>query len=170
MYYESTPDVRGGILLDSSIVTMSCFYPKDGNSMGRHCDGGYGDGVECIPGCYPKGEECNDVGRMWMCSYAPSALKEALQFQESLGVYPDLIIRGQGENNNEVVLDTRSITENLPHVVLAFFYRPEDTHEAGEAVVREHRRNFLRAFGLSNEHAPLVRYDPHVESGVFSLM
>ena len=57
-----------------------------------------------------------------MCSYAPSALKEALQFQESLGVYPDLIIRGQGENNNEVVLDTRWITK-VPHVVLAFFYR-----------------------------------------------
>ena len=60
-------------------------------------------------------------------------LKYVPNIKVAVGVYPDLIIRGQGENNNEVVLDTRSITENLPHVVLAFFYRPEDTHEAGEA-------------------------------------
>ena len=46
MYYDSSSspgDVRGGMVLDPSLLEFYCFYPRDGNSMGHHCDGGYGD-------------------------------------------------------------------------------------------------------------------------------
>ena len=45
--------------------------------------------------------------------------------QQSKGVWPNNPGWGEAGRNNEIVLDTRSIEEHLPRVVLAFF---EDSH------------------------------------------
>ena len=101
------------------------------------------------------------------CSFAPADLAEALAFEEFLGVWPN--VADVTHPNNEIVLDTRSVEANLPHSVLAFFYRVEPTTEAGEAQVRAHRLAFLEAFDLPPDAKPLVRVDLSQPSGVFTL-
>ena len=180
MYYSSPLDIRGGLVLDPTLVRLFCIYARDGNSMAKHCNGGYGDGDTCIPGCSPKSEMCARANanefcgqeNSWctFCSFAPTDLAEALKFQEGMGVWPDLIDRGQGGNNNEFVVDTRSIDEQLPQIVLAFFYRVEPTHDGGEEDVRNQRAAFLRAYHLSESAVPLVRLDVSQPAGVFTLV
>jgi hypothetical protein len=141
--------------------------------MARDCGGGPGDGERCIPGCYARGEQCQEVEQNYFCSFAPAFLAQALTYQESLGVWPTMPEYGaHGNANNEVVLDTRSITTRLPDAVLAFFYRADSPPgaEAGEGDVRRHRDSFLRAYGLPPHAAPLVRLDLRREAGVFTLV
>ena len=65
-------------------VSIFCAYAEDGNSMdgSKVCNPLGGNGVTCIPGCYPKGQECPDIGHAWSCSFPPTQLKEALQAQQ----------------------------------------------------------------------------------------
>ena len=65
--------------------------------------------------------------------------------------------------SQEVVIDTRSISSNLPAVVLGFFYL-EDASEAAEA-----RWAFIDAYGLDEEAVPLMRLDWEGSPRVFSL-
>ena len=88
------------------------------------------------------------------------------------GFDPDCLgyTRGCGNNNNEIVLDPRSLEAHLPHALLAFFIRPEPTHAAGEGEVRAQRAAFLRAYGLPTSAAPLVKCDLSQATGVFTLV
>ena len=92
LYYG---DGKGGVLI-APTVSIFCAYAEDGNSMdgSKVCNPLGGDGVSCIPGCYPKGQECEDVGHAWMCSFPPSQLKQALQAQQDRADFR--------ERNNEV--------------------------------------------------------------------
>ena len=68
---------RGGLVLDSSVLSFFCVYYQDGNSMARACGGGYGDGVTCIPGCAPVDKQCLTKNcTCWDCSFPPEHLKD----------------------------------------------------------------------------------------------
>ena len=145
--------------------------------MGHHCNGGYGDGETCIPGCAPREQMCAranprefcglENSHCVFCSIAPADLAEGLAFEETLGVWPHE--PDMAHPNNEFVIDTRSLEANLPGAVVAFFFRIEPTKEADEAEVRRHRQAFLEAYGLPNDAAPLVRTDLSRQTGVFTL-
>ena len=93
--------------------------------------------------------------------------------QQSKGVWPNNPGWGEAGRNNEIVLDTRSIEEHLPRVVLAFFFRPEMTNAglgADENAVRRHRAAFLKAFDLPSSAAPLVRCDVRAPTDIFTLV
>lgn len=79
----------GGLVLDSN-VSMFCVHQGDGNSMDplHTCPKLFGD-EQCIPGCYPPGEQCqdyHDYDRDWLCSYPPHMLKDAMIHQLRRGV------------------------------------------------------------------------------------
>lgn len=61
--------VRAGGLVLAPTATPLCAYPEDGNSMLRTCEPLGGDGVRCIPGCSAAGEQCQEVGHDWSCSF-----------------------------------------------------------------------------------------------------
>ena len=113
--------------------------------MAKLCNPLGGDGVTCIPGCYPAGQQCPELGHDWSCSFPPSKLREALQAQERRVDYL--------HRNNEMVIDLRSIEHNLPHAILGFFYC---AHSGSSEVqrVRNARRAFLAHYALSSEQGP----------------
>lgn len=88
------PRDNGGLVL-AGAAQVRCAYPGDGDSMSdsKLCDPLGGDGVHCIPGCLPVGQQCPELRRDWECSFPPSALRTALEHQ--LGT-------GNIERNNEV--------------------------------------------------------------------
>jgi hypothetical protein len=57
--------------------------PHTGNSMApeKVCATPGGDGSSCIPGCYPSGEQCHELGRLYSCSFPPTMLQQALEGQ-----------------------------------------------------------------------------------------
>jgi len=148
-YYPS----EGGIVFNAGLVDLFCIYNDDGNSMEKTCDGGVGDGTNCIPGCYSPGQQCQDTNTRWSCSWPPSRLADAMQAQLDMG-------GGEAIKHNEAVIDTRSIEANLPQVITAFFYMGADTK------ARTARSNFLRAYGLSSDQVPLVHIDLQAGSNV----
>ena len=117
LYYKTT----GGLVLDPSLVQIFCSYAGDGNSMARHCNGGYGDvgGTPCIPGCaaLPR-DQCCEMRGPFDCgltaSFPPRCTKGMMETQLRLA-------GGIANSHNEFVIDTRSIERALPDVVLAFF-------------------------------------------------
>ena len=111
--------------------------------MGHDCGGGPGDGIYCIPGCYPNGQQCQQVGHDWNCAWPPSMLRDAMESQLARG-------RPSG-THNEIVIDTRSIVANLPGAILGFFF------ESSSGTAVEMRRAFLTAYGLSADQVPLVQ-------------
>ena len=124
MYYDVLKDMaRGGVggLVLSPRVTIFCAYADDGNSMDNQkvCKPAHGDGHTCIPGCYRDGEQCADMNRDWLCSYPPSQLKNALQKHLDRGA----------TKNNEIVVDTRSITSAPTEMIVAL--RCEREHRRG---------------------------------------
>ena len=136
----------GGYILDPKAVqaALLCAYSSDGATMGRTCSP-LGQSPSCIPGCYPPGEQCQEVGRSWSCSFAPSHLKQALE-----------AARKSDNNlkfNNELVFSSRSLDRELPNVILAFFFASTSTQkQVGEAWAA--RREFMRAYSLDDDHAP----------------
>ena len=137
----------GGLILSPATTTLFCAYPEDGNSMAKTCQTLGGDGTRCIPGCYPKGQQCPDVGHAWSCSFPPSALREALQAQEDR---IDFLSR-----NNELVVDLRSVTGRLPDSIEGFFFF-KDSGPAERSKATSVRRAFLAEYGLSEEAGPPI--------------
>jgi len=67
---------------------------------------------------------------------------------------------------NEIVVDTRSVEDMLPRVILAFFYIPGG--DAGE--MEGHRRRFSESYHLAIEEAPpVVELDLSKPSSPFTL-
>ena len=98
------------MVLDASTAAQRvlCIYPWDGNSMAKHCNGDFGDGQNCIPGCSPVGSQCQKNNMAWGCSYPPERLDEALRHHSAE------LAAGTESKNNEVILDTRWLSEALP--------------------------------------------------------
>ena len=90
LYYTETP----GFVLATTAQAF-CAYGRDGNSMARLCSPLFGDGETCIPGCSPKGKQCNDPDGDWECSYPAHELQDALEYQ----------IRRGDDTHNEVSPD-----------------------------------------------------------------
>jgi len=141
--YYGTQGVGGLVLAPTA--KLFCAYPEDGDSMGKVCDPLGGDGISCIPGCYPPGQQCPEVHHAWSCSFPPTHLKEALQAQE------DRI--GFLSRNNELVIDTSSIVSSLPHAIEGFFIAVGAGGPERSTVQVAHRA-FLAAYRLDEAHAP----------------
>jgi hypothetical protein len=58
----------------------------------------------------------------------------------------------------QIVIDLRSIVDNLPYSIMAFFYL-ETTREAGRSSVAKQHELFLSLYHLSANDVPLVRLD-----------
>jgi len=159
-------DGNGGIVI-APMVSIYCAYPEDGNSMdGRKiCNPLGGNGASCIPGCYPKGEWCPEVGHTYSCSFPPEQLKEALQAQEESA---HMLNR-----NNEIVVDTKTVAANLPGSIQGFFFTASDpTMEAkAQADTGDVRRVFLQQFELSEaDGPPLLKLDVNNADGPFTIV
>ena len=111
------------------------------------CDHLYGEGDDkgCIPGCYPKGQQCQEVGHMWSCSYDPQHLKDCLAAQQA--------DYGAKARNNEMVVDLRSVTRHLPHAIVGFWYTPTSGNKERVDAINA-RDAFLREYGLATETGP----------------
>lgn len=117
----------GGLILSPLTSRLFCAYPVDGNSLNHNCPTLGGDGRSCIPGCYPAGQQCQDVvdAQPWLiyagCSYPPERLADALRKQQA----PELALSDDGAaDNNEVVVDLSSYLPHLPEAIEAFFITP----------------------------------------------
>jgi len=122
-----------------------------------------GDNHTCIPGCYLPRQQCVDVGHPWTCSFPPSMLKEALEAQLS---HPDMTVR-----NNEIVVDSRSVTDQLPASIEAFFVKKDST-VSERSVVAKAWREFNAEHRLVGEESavPLLQLDLTAPSrSVFSV-
>ena len=142
LYYGTNG--KGGLVL-APTAKLFCAYPEDGNSMAKVCHPLGGDGVRCIPGCYPKGQWCPELHHAWSCSFPPTHLKEALQAQEGR---IDFRMR-----NNELVVDLSSVSANLPSAIEGFFYFP-GSGAAERAKAAEARQAFLGMYGLTEADGP----------------
>ena len=151
LYYETlTGDQQrlgvGGLVLAPS-VTIFCAYADDGNSMDpkKVCNPLGGDGVQCIPGCYPVGQQCADKRRDWLCSYPPSQLREALEAHQRRGAV----------KNNEIVVSTSSVVASLPSSIEAFFVIRGGPEGEAQNVVRVHDA-FVREYRLPEALQPPI--------------
>ena len=109
LYYQN----EAGFVLNSDAVRIYCAYNSDGNSMSITCGGGHGDST-CIPGCHLPSSQCQHVHRDWTCSWPPEMLKSAMRAQLARG--------NPSSTHNEIVIDTRSVEEDPPAAILAFFH------------------------------------------------
>jgi hypothetical protein len=155
--YFDEDNAVGGLVLAPTAV-LFCAYPEDGNSMDPNhvCEPLGGDGVSCIPGCYPVGKQCHEVGHDWSCSFPPERLKDALRHQQDRDSYKS--------RNNEIVVDIRSITSRLPDSILAFWRKPKTHTDAVQQVIDAHT-NFLHKYGLTKETGPPLLVLDLKESG-----
>jgi len=119
--------------------------PEDGNSMAKVCHPLGGDGVTCIPGCYPWGRQCPDVGHDWSCSFPPNQLREALTAQEHRADYL--------HRNNELIIDMQSIEEHLPYAIIGFFYNAR-SGSSERSRVKLVRSSFLAHYSLGSDEGP----------------
>jgi len=133
---------RGGLVVSPS-VELFCACPEDCNSQAKLCDPLGGDGSSCIPGCYPMGQQCPDLDRTYECSFPPTHLRDALMAQQARHDYRD--------RNNEMVVDLRSMSSNLPNSIQAFFLLSTSTDEG---YVRAARKTFLLDYGLTEDSGP----------------
>ena len=150
MFYEGQHE--GGFII-APTATALCAYAEDGDSMLKTCEPLGGDGVTCIPGCSAVGEQCQEVGHDWSCSYGGAdGLRLALQHQLERPSYL--------ERNNEVVLSIDSVLgPSLPGSIEAIFYMA-DADDGLKAKARNVHAEFLQAFGLTREGGPpLVALD-----------
>ena len=143
----------GGLVL-SPAVQIFCAYADDGNSMDQNkvCTPLGGDGRNCIPGCYPVGQQCADMRRDWLCSYPPSQLRDALEAQRTRD--------GGLLKNNEIVVSTKSVTDLLPNSVEAFFIVRGSASDERQKVLAAHAA-FLRAYPRMPSPPPLLYMDLH---------
>jgi len=150
-------------------VSLFCAYSEDGNSMdgSKMCHGLHGDIDEttgeptCIPGCNVPGQQCADrlAANPWHvgpyvagCSYPPTQLKEALEAHRW----------GAAEQNrnvwNEMVIDLRTVTANMPDVVEGFFCPPSAGGEAKVKLART-RAAFMRQYERDEAMVLLLTLD-----------
>ena len=142
---------QGGLVLDSSLISIHCAYADDGNSMAIHCDGTAG-GDDCTPGCSAPDQSCADLNRNWGCSWPPDRLHDALS--EASFTW------------NEMVVDTASVESRLPETILAFFSVPNGSPgDANQA--RGNRDLFSAAYGVVR---PAVELDLGRTDAPFSLL
>ena len=116
--------------------------------MQHTCEPIGGDGDTCIPGCSPKGQQCDELGIAFggtdgaTCSYASLAASMRQQPRPA-------------NRNNEVVLKPHSVVANLPGAILAFFYTPGSGPNE-KARVRDVHRQFMATFHLEPGTGPPV--------------
>ena len=139
LYYHS----EAGMILNPDVLKLNCLYPEDGNSMARPDCKGPGDGRTCINGCYPQGQQCQDKGQDWECSYPPEYIAEVMRVRA----------RRSAANQMEVIVDLSSL--KMPEAILGWFYMPG----GDKPTVVKVRNAFLKRYGLDPNSKPLVSLD-----------
>ena len=139
LYYHS----EAGMILNPDVLKLNCLYPEDGNSMARPDCKGPGDGRTCINGCYPQGQQCQDIGQDWECSYPPEYIAEVMRVRA----------RRSAANQMEVIVDLSSL--KMPEAILGWFYMPG----GDKSTVAKVRNAFLKQYRLDTNSAPLVSLD-----------
>lgn len=136
----------GGLVLSPN-VQIYCAYADDGNSMdpAKVCETLGGDGTSCIPGCYPDGQQCADVHRDWLCSYPPTQLRHALEAYTRRGAV----------KNNEIVVATSSVVQQLPTSIEGFFLIRDAPESEKRRVVDAHDK-FCRLYRLEEANRPPI--------------
>jgi hypothetical protein len=152
-----------GVVINPEVAqragVVHCSYQTDGNSMGSG-SGGCGGATNILSWGREglkemmEGQEGNLFWREWCLQGSPS-----INGASSPGTAEDR----SGCQYNEVVLDGRLWTSNLPSIVQAVFYPVNghvDTTEGDVHRARAARGAFMDRFGLSQaELAPLLTYD-----------
>ena len=136
LYYK----LIGGFVLNPKTTRLFCAYSSDGDSQSKICPSLHGD-AHCIPGCYPPGHSCIDVGHEYECSFPPANLREALHAQ--------LARQSRDKTHNELVVDLRSVTPQLPDSIEAMFYLTTSSDEEIARMRRTHA-DFLSTYPESN--------------------
>ena len=115
---------------------------------------------DCTPGCHPPHEWCSEE-QQWDCSYPPSRLRDALEYQLSLSC--------SACEYNEMVVSTRSVTRDLGAAIEAVFYQADSTQHERQQARTAHRKLAIHlrdTYGLAEERAPpLLRLDLRGEGG-----
>jgi len=131
----------GGFILSTALTRLLCACPEDCNSQNKVCPTLFGDDT-CTPGCFDEAHWCSSASEGYSCSFPPHQLKQALQKQQSRFL----------TRNNEMVIDTRSIVEHLPHAIEGFFFLSSSTTSRDK--MRAVRSSFKRKYRLSDVLAP----------------
>jgi hypothetical protein len=145
LYYD--PSKGGAGVIVSPDVGIFCAYPEDGNSLSKKCEPLGGDGRTCIPGCSPAGEQCQEVGRDYSCSFGRDFLLQALEAQQRRESYRS--------RNNEIVVSMTSMLQGLPRSIEAFFYLPHASSNEIRAVQRA-QQELIETYHLSRHDAPPI--------------
>eukprot|EP00316_Scyphosphaera_apsteinii_P005605 CAMPEP_0119299558 /NCGR_PEP_ID=MMETSP1333-20130426/1632_1 /TAXON_ID=418940 /ORGANISM="Scyphosphaera apsteinii, Strain RCC1455" /LENGTH=260 /DNA_ID=CAMNT_0007301025 /DNA_START=268 /DNA_END=1050 /DNA_ORIENTATION=+ len=162
----------GGLVLRHSELRLLCSYPEDGRTQGSPCRWG--------KWCDPEHSGC------WSedCAYSSSDLKSMLQVYQRCPQQPNGPHNHNPMNNagyNEVVLDEKSWSENLPRTVAAFFFTTspscqsrcrEDARQVHRSFLDEYRLTSMQVplllLDVKNWQAPFSAVDPGQEDGVSS--
>ena len=156
-------------IIFSPFTSIYCSYPTDGGTMPKVCAANAPP--DCVPGCsdattgQPNWCEHREAwnllpsAQVWNCAFRPEDLEPMLRHH----------LGSRAFQYNEVVVDPRSFTDNLPDSLLAFFFLASggSSGGAGEEKAREAHRRFLRRYPQAR--TALVSLDVHHETEAFRL-
>ena len=131
---------ESGMILNPDWLKLNCLYVLDGNSMGRPDCNGPGDGKTCIPGCYPEGEQCPEVGHYWVCAVPPNHLADVMRTRMMYNL----------KGHNEIVIDLNNL--QMPEAILGWFYIPG----GDRSPLVQIRNAFVQQYSLDPNSTPVV--------------
>ena len=119
------------------------------------------DGAACIPGCYPAGRQCGELGSLTRCSSPPHALCAMIAaWEDQLPGTGPLQLSPSGKRFTEVIVDASSVVE-APVAAIDGFFLMDGAPAAQNNAVRAAHADFTRRYGLDRDRAPpLVVLDP----------
>ena len=158
---------EAGVIL-SSANSIYCSYPVDGGTMNKFCP--EGAPLDCAPGCanaetglpnwceHDEAWNLRQSAQVWDCAFRPEDLEAMLRHH----------LDSRASQYNEVVVDTRAYTDNLPASVLAFFFLASGRGGESEQKARAAHTRFRRRYPQTQ--AALVSLDLHQDNGAFRLV
>lgn len=149
----------GFVIRPGAGANVLCSYSRDGLTMtgGKVC--GVPNPTGCIPGCGWAPYEWCPEAVPWRCAWPPKKLDQMLEAHQQYNT----------KQHNEVVLQARAWTEQMPSTIEAVWFfeasGPGDEHDRQKLLkarvyVEGVHKRFLDAFGLSASEVPLLAFDP----------
>ena len=148
----------GGFVVAPGAAQVLCSYSRDGLTMTGSKTCPLPTPRYCIPGCGWAPYEWCPQAKPWRCAWPPDKLDQMLtKHQQNPHVH------------NEVVLEARAWSEQLPRTIEAvwFFEQGEAgaEHDRGilskaRAYVEDVHERFLDEFELSSSDVPLLAFNP----------
>ena len=149
---------KGGFVLRPGEIELNCAYASDGGSQGACCSPP-GKTATCSPGCKRWCDPARGA-KNWGCAWKPEQLREMILQQQ--------VLQPAGGQYNEVILDSATWVQNLPHTIMAVYVfkgaEPSDVDNS-----RRVHMDFLRYYGITSEETPFVTFDLENPSEPFEL-